>query len=85
MHKYGHKNHGLKAGRDPEREIVAGVDACVLARLYRVERSAGSHMAYIAEYARAKTPAGAGAACLRMAGRVMQAIHMILADAAIAF
>ena len=82
MHRYDFKTHEPRDGQDPEQEIVAELGACVLARMYDVERSAENHMAYIATYAKAKTPAEVGAACLRMADRVMQAIQMILADAA---
>lgn len=82
MHKYDAKSHEMKGGQDPEQEIVAELGACVLARLYGVDRPSDSHMAYIAGYARARTPAEVGAACLRMAGRTMQAIRLILADAA---
>ena len=71
-----------REGQDPEQEIVAELGACVLARMYDIEKSAANHMAYIAGYAKAKTPSEVGAACLRMAERVMQAIRLILADAA---
>lgn len=81
MHKYDDKTHKVKGGQDPEQEIVAELGACVLARLYGVDRPA-SHMAYIASYAGARTPAEVGAACLRMAERTMTAIKLILADAA---
>ena len=82
VHKYDGKTHELKGGQDPAQEIVAELGACVLARMYGIEKSAANHMAYIAGYAEAKTPAEVGAACLRMAERVMQAIRLILADAA---
>ena len=82
VHKYDAKSHDMKDGQDPEQEIVAELGACVLARLYGVERSAESHMAYIAGYAKAKTPTETGAACLRMAERTMQAVRLILSDAA---
>ncbi len=82
VHQYDAKTHELKGGQDPEQEIVAELGACVLARMYDIEKSAANHMAYIAGYAKAKTPSEVGAACLRMADRVMQAIRLILADAA---
>lgn len=82
VHKYDGRTHELKGGQDPEQEIVAELGACVLARMYGVEKSAVNHMAYIAGYAKAKTPAEVGVSCMRMADRVMQAIRLILADAA---
>ena len=81
MHKYDGKTHDLKGGQDSQQEIVAELGACVLSRMYGVERSTDRHMAYIAGYAKAKTPAEVGAACLKMADRVMTAIGLILADA----
>ena len=82
VHKYDAKSHEMRGGQDPEQEIVAELGACVLARMYGVERRTDSHMAYIAGYARAKTPAEVGAACLRMAERTMKAVRLILSDAA---
>lgn len=63
MHKYDAKLHELRGGQDSEQEIVAGLGASVLVRLYEAERSAGNHMACIAAYAKVKTPAEAGTAC----------------------
>ena len=82
VHKYDAKTYNMKNGQDPEQEIVAELGACILARLYNVERRAENHMAYIAAYAKAKAPAEVGAACMRMAERTMQAISLILHDAA---
>lgn len=82
VHMYDAKSYDLKSGQDSEQEIVAELGACILARLYGVEKSPGNHMAYISQYASAKTPRETGAACLRMAERTMKAIQLILADAA---
>lgn len=82
VHQYDTTPRKVQSGQDPDREIIAELGACVLCRLYGVETDYGSHMAYIAAYAESHTPEQVGAACLRMANRVMAAIHTIMADAA---
>lgn len=73
--------HEGRCGQDPEQEIVAELGACVLARMYGVERRADSRMAYIAGHAKAKPLAELGAACLRMANRTMKVVRLMLSDA----
>lgn len=82
VHKYDAKSYEMKGGQDPVQEIVAEVGSTVLSKMYDVDGSAENHMAYIAQYADAKTPAEVGAACLKVADRVMKAIQLILQNAA---
>lgn len=81
VHKYDAKSNELKGGQDPAQEIVAELGSAVLSRMYDIPHTP-NHMAYIAGYAGAKTPAQVGSACLKLADRTMQAIRLILADAA---
>lgn len=82
-HLYDNKSHEKTGtGQEPIREMVAELGATVLCRMYDVKTRDSNHMAYIAHYAGAKTPAEVGAACMKVAERVMKAIQLILADAA---
>ncbi len=84
VHFYDFKNNGIKSGQNKVQEIVAQLGACILARMYNVDKGkviTKYTWKYISHYADTDSSEKIGRECMAVLGRVDEAINLILADA----
>jgi len=83
FHELAHKAHSkietLKAGQDPEQELIAQLSACVLGSLFGFDVKAYT-FDYISSYIGSKDPAIVGKKCLRVLSKVQKILNMILEE-----
>lgn len=83
FHELAHKAHSkiekLKAGQDPEQELIAQLSACVLGSLFGFDVKAYTYD-YISSYIGSKDPKVIGKSCLRVLSKVQKILNMILEE-----